>query len=380
MAFAVEPLIRAARGADDSGVRSLLDREYLVRVLPFAIVAVAGQLSAAWPPGSARPGFFWSSSALLVATALMLLLGRRALPGAGLVSAATYVASVALLMLATGGVSSGLGSLLLISVVAIALYGRRSDSVAIVTAVIVALLVVSLASPHVDAPTARRLIFFGSLAAMISFAIHVLRCRLAEAQKELQEHTAAEERRRIARELHDGLAHELAFIASKAKGSARRPDAGPDMKELAGAADRALDEARRAITVLSSPEPQSLALAVAQTAEDLGGRLGLDVRLELDDALQVPGAVTENLLRILREAMTNAANHGASHTVDIVVRADQGGLHMVIEDDGYGFDPAGPRGVGFGLVSMQERAHSLGASLMVVSAPARGTTVEVTLP
>ena len=108
--------------------------------------------------------------------------------------------------------------------------------------------------------------------------------------------------------------------ARRVGGTGNRPKT-LDVRELSGAADRALDEARRAITVLSVPQPQSLGDAIAQTAEDLGLRLGVAIDLDLADDADVPGEVTENLLRIVREAVTNAAMHGqASH---VTVRLDQ---------------------------------------------------------
>ncbi len=75
------------------------------------------------------------------------------------------------------------------------------------------------------------------------------------AHRKLEVQATVEERRRIARELHDGLAHELAFIASKTRGAAAATS--HDARALAGAADRALDEARRAITVLSDSRSRS---------------------------------------------------------------------------------------------------------------------------
>ena len=145
-----------------------------------------------------------------------------------------------------------------------------------------------------------------------------------------------------------------------------------DARALAGAADRALDEARRAITVLSVSQPQSLDAAISQTVEDLGSRLGVAWDLQLADDVEVPGDVTENLLRIVREAITNAACHGASEHVRVrLERAER--LRLVIEDDGCGFDPEdqGAAG-GFGLQSMQERAASVGGVLSVDSVPEHG--------
>ncbi len=197
------------------------------------------------------------------------------------------------------------------------------------------------------------------------------------AHRKLKEQAKTEERRRIARELHDGLAHELAFIASKTRGALAGAATSREARDLAGAADRALDEARRAITVLSVREPQSLDDAISQTVEDLGSRLGVAWDLQLADDIHVPGEVTENLLRIVREAITNAANHGASEHVRVSLERS-GKLRLVIEDDGCGFDPdRQPAAGGFGLLSMQERAARVGAVLSVDSVPEQGTRVAV---
>lgn len=212
---------------------------------------------------------------------------------------------------------------------------------------------------------------------------HVLELALSNwsAHEKLKEQATLEERRRIARELHDGLAHELAFIASKTRGARADGSGGSlDVRAVAGAADRALDEARRAITVLSVARPQSIDDAIAQTAEDMGARFGMAVELDLAEGVEVPGQVTESLLRIVREALTNAATHGKSARVRVRLEQCER-LRLVVEDDGCGFDPEGPRDSGsFGLLSMEERAASVGAELVVDSAPDRGTRITVELP
>ena len=212
---------------------------------------------------------------------------------------------------------------------------------------------------------------------------HLMELALANwgAHEKLAQQATLEERRRIARELHDGLAHELAFIASKTRGArAGGPGGSLDVRALAGAADRALDEARRAITVLSVARPQSVEDAIAQTAEDMGERYGMGVELELEQGVDVPGEVTESLLRIVREALTNASAHGKAEHVRVQLHQD-GHLCLVVEDDGCGFDPAAPRaGGGFGLLSMEERAVSVGAELHVDSAPGQGARVTVEFP
>jgi len=209
---------------------------------------------------------------------------------------------------------------------------------------------------------------------------HLLELALSNwaAHEQLEQAGRSEERRRIARDLHDGLAHELAYIASMAR-SSRRSKAHVDAQELSSAADRALDEARRAITVLSSAAPQSLAGAVAQTAEDLGARLGVAVRLEVASDIDTRPDVTEHVLRIVREAITNAATHGGPSVVTVTVRKDDG-VRVVVEDDGCGFDPEVGARSGFGLVSMRERADAIGAGFVVASAPSLGTRIELALP
>jgi signal transduction histidine kinase len=209
---------------------------------------------------------------------------------------------------------------------------------------------------------------------------HLLELALSNwaAHEQLEQAGRAEERRRIARDLHDGLAHELAYIASMARNS-WRAQVNVDVHELSSAADRALDEARRAITVLSAAAPQSLVGAVAQTAEDLGARLGVAVRLEVADDIDTPPDVTEHVLRIVREAITNAATHGGPTVVTVTVRRDDG-VRVVIEDDGCGFDPELGAQAGFGLVSMRERADAIGAGFALASAPSLGTRIELALP
>jgi signal transduction histidine kinase len=204
---------------------------------------------------------------------------------------------------------------------------------------------------------------------------HLMEMALANwaAHEELERRATSEERRRVARDLHDGLAHELAFIASKA----RRSGAPREMKELSGAADRALDEARRAITVLSLSAPQSLVAALTQTAEDLGARLGVPVLVDLDEHVEVDADVAEQLLRIVREGLTNAAVHADAHYVTVTLREAADGHRLVIADDGRGFDPGDVDATRFGLVSMRERAASLGGSFSVDSSPGRGTRLEV---
>lgn len=176
------------------------------------------------------------------------------------------------------------------------------------------------------------------------------------------------ERRRLARDLHDGVVQELGWIRSEL---ARGPERSPT---LMAAADRTLAEARRALTALTMPPDEPLASAVQRAVGEVGDRYDVPVRLLLDDSVRVPARHREELVRVAREAVVNAARHSGSPSVTVTLSAGV----LTVGDVGRGFDPAYGRHGGFGLTSMRERADAIGAVLRITSAPGRGTCVEVT--
>ena len=200
---------------------------------------------------------------------------------------------------------------------------------------------------------------------------------IAAYQRGLASAAVYEERRRLARDLHDGIAQDLAFIASHSQ----RLDGG-DRPEVAAlirqAAERALDESRTAIGVLTRPADESLCAAIERTVRDLAGRSGVGVSLRLEREADAEPEVQEALLRIVGEAVNNSVRHGGARTVTVSVEQDPG-LRVAVSDNGAGFHPEARSG-GFGLTSMRERAAAIGAELAVESAPGSGTRVEVRLP
>ena len=188
-----------------------------------------------------------------------------------------------------------------------------------------------------------------------------------------------EERRRVARELHDGLAQELAFIAGRTRAML---DGGPpgDPVQLAAAAERALDESRRAVAALTQPLDEPLEAAIAREAESVAERAGVRLRLELAAGSSVSPPTREALLRIVREAITNAVRHGGATSVTVRLLAGEV-LRLEVVDDGGGFDPAlPPAAASVGLRGMRERAEALGGDLKVVSRPGGGTTIQALFP
>ena len=198
-------------------------------------------------------------------------------------------------------------------------------------------------------------------------------------QAQLAETAVLRERRRIARDLHDGLAQELAFIVGQTRSLADMSGGSGGFDHLVAAAERALDESRNAIAAMTRPVDEPLDVALAQAAEDVAGRVGAKVRFDLERELRVAPEVREDLARIVREAVTNAARHGNASTVTLTLN-DNGGIRVRIADNGTGFDPAVPGRRGFGLTSMRERAQAHGGELEIRSEPGAGTEVEVVIP
>jgi signal transduction histidine kinase len=197
-------------------------------------------------------------------------------------------------------------------------------------------------------------------------------------QRAYVEARVLEERRRIARDLHDGLAQELAFISNKTRELATGSAARAGLLQLASAAQRGLDESRRAIQALTLKDDEPFDLALVEAVEAVADRLGTRVAVEADPAPEVSPKEREQLLRIVREAVTNAGSHANADLVRVQF-TNGGPLYLCIEDDGVGFNPADVDSKGFGLVTMEERAAAIGADFRVRSAPGRGTCIEVRL-
>jgi signal transduction histidine kinase len=124
---------------------------------------------------------------------------------------------------------------------------------------------------------------------------------------------------------------------------------------------------------------EPLDAALAQAAEEVAGRVGVRLKLDLEEGITVTPLMREALVRIVREAVSNTARHGKASVATVELSSD-GGVRLRVCDDGIGFDPAERDGRGFGITSMKERARALGGDLSVTSEPGGGTRVEVVLP
>src|SRR5215207_9980533 len=225
------------------------------------------------------------------------------------------------------------------------------------------------------------------LARQAEVAVHAVRLTAdLQSSRERLVATREEERRRLRRDLHDGLGAQLAGLNVQA-GTLRRliprdPDAANEVVvELRDELRSAIADIRRLVYDLRPPSLDDLGLAEAlrRLAERYGSE-GEQLRVLVEapeDLPSLPAAVEVAVYRITQEALTNVARHAQAHScvVRLAVNED---VALEIVDDGVGI--LAERGAGVGLSSMRERASELGGSCVIQAVPKRGTQVLVRLP
>jgi signal transduction histidine kinase len=235
----------------------------------------------------------------------------------------------------------------------------------------------------VSSPSSSRL-YAGDILKLGAYLLILYGCLLEfrASQRRLVQRVAVDERRRMARDMHDGLAQELAFIATHSQRLNHTGEDAATVAHLQAAAERALHDSRTTIATLISPDEAPLDQLVARTVDSFRSRFGIAVELDLAPGVVVDAEQRNALLRILHEAMINAIRHGSARRVLVCLTDGGGSPSLKITDDGSGFDvqAAVGAGKGLGLTSMHERAQMLGGSLSIASRLGAGTVVEVELP
>jgi signal transduction histidine kinase len=188
---------------------------------------------------------------------------------------------------------------------------------------------------------------------------------------------AMEERRRIACDLHDGLAQELAYLLRNLRSLDGTIDR-ETMARLQQAVERAQLETRLVISRLAAPHRQPVDAAVAHSVGEVAARGHIRLELDVGSDIELPPPRAEALVRIACEAVGNAAHHSGAEQVSLSLRRDGPHVRLHVRDGGSGFDPS-VAATGFGLISMRERASSVGGDLRISTVPGQGTEVEATL-
>jgi signal transduction histidine kinase len=202
-----------------------------------------------------------------------------------------------------------------------------------------------------------------------------------------------EERMRIARELHDGLAQVLGYInmqtlaVRKLLSSGRTGEAQDELALMDKAARKVYGDVREAILGLRvSPSRQGLVPALRRYLKEYEGMAGVTLRLEEGeglDGLELSPTVEIQLMRIVQEALSNVRKHALAVNATVRITAKGGALAFEVIDDGQGFDPRLSEPMGwprFGLQTMRERAQAIGGRFELDSRPGEGTCVTVRLP
>lgn len=201
----------------------------------------------------------------------------------------------------------------------------------------------------------------------------------------------AQERLRIAHEMHDGLAQVLGYVNTKVQAAeaylrqGKGDEASAQLRELAVSARQAYTEVREGIVGLRTlPGPdRPLTDVLREYVERWRDQSGIQTDLTIEGELRLRPSAELQLVRILQEALGNVRKHSRASKVRLDVRRRNGKLVASVVDDGVGFDPAArirtefPR---FGLSTMRERAESIGGELTIDSSPGNGTSVRFELP
>lgn len=198
----------------------------------------------------------------------------------------------------------------------------------------------------------------------------------ARLRQELERTALERERLRLAAEVHDGLAQDLALAMREL---ASDPSDEASRARLRAAVTSAHGIVRSLLTGMVAPRPGGLRPALEELCSRFAER-GLPVRLEGDAELpELPPPVAAAAVRVLSEALANAERHAGAGAAVLEARRDGGRLVLAVRDDGRGFTGAAGEGH-FGLLLMRERARAANGSLTIDSAPGRGTRVALDLP
>ncbi|MGG8408204.1 GAF domain-containing sensor histidine kinase [Streptomyces sp. 12297] len=217
-------------------------------------------------------------------------------------------------------------------------------------------------------------------------AIALTNARLYERSREL---TIAEERSRLAHELHDAVSQKLFSLRLTAQAATALVDRDPgrakdELQQVAALAAEAADELRAAVVELrpAALDEDGLVATLRTQIHVLDRAHSARVTFTCDGVRALPAAQEEALLRVSQEALHNALRHSGAAAVDVHLARRGAGALLRITDDGRGFDPQTVRRAGrhLGLVSMRDRASGVGGALTVHSAPGTGTTIEMEVP
>ncbi|MBI4780185.1 MAG: sensor histidine kinase [Oscillatoriophycideae cyanobacterium NC_groundwater_1537_Pr4_S-0.65um_50_18] len=200
----------------------------------------------------------------------------------------------------------------------------------------------------------------------------------------------AQERARIAREIHDSVGHALTGLNLQMEGALKLWDSDPEqshlfLREAKQLGSTALQEVRRSVSAMRSDplQGQVLSKAIATLTEDFQRTTGIQPQCQIQLSRSLPPEMSTALYRIIQEALTNIRKHAKATEVEIQLRVTSdlqpAMLYLMIQDNGSGFQLAANR-TGFGLQGMHERTIALGGHLQIDTQPSKGCRITVQIP
>ena len=333
------------------------------------------------------------------AAIVLVLLARRRFPFAA--PASVWLMGAALSFI-DGRLATFNGATLAAGLAAALLLGNLPDSVEARLGLIIGLAGAAVVVENKPGHQAEEFIFIPVLVAiawLAGFALHERseqteaaegRARQAEQEREAMARIAvAEERARIARELHDIVAHSLSVMVLQA-GAVRHRLAGDLAEDKSALEDvektgrQALAEMRRLLGVMRRDDderdltPQPSLASVDALVDQISGA-GLPVHLHVEgEPIALPTGIELSAYRIIQEGLTNALKHGRASRADVTLRYIRDALEVEVCDDGQG--RATTDGAGYGLLGIQERVKIYGGTMTAETAPGRGFALKTRLP
>jgi two-component system, NarL family, sensor histidine kinase LiaS len=193
-----------------------------------------------------------------------------------------------------------------------------------------------------------------------------------------------EERQRLARELHDAVSQQLFAISMTATAVGRTLEKDFDkakrqihlIEEMAAVAQSEM----RALLLHLRPvhlEGKRLSEGLVELLHELQAKVPMDISWEMDEEIRLPKGIEDHLFRIVQEALSNALRHSKASMLEVKLLHRPDGIRLMIRDNGVGFNLDAKKHTSYGIVSMKERVNEIGGSLNIITAPDRGTRIEI---
>ncbi|MBB3114704.1 NarL family two-component system sensor histidine kinase LiaS [Paenibacillus phyllosphaerae] len=196
-----------------------------------------------------------------------------------------------------------------------------------------------------------------------------------------------EERQRLARELHDAVSQQLFAISMTATAVSRTLEKDWErakrqvqlIEEMAAVAQSEM----RALLLHLRPvhlDGKNLAQALQGLVDELKQKVPMAIKLELDETIRCDTDTEDHLFRIAQEALSNTLRHSKADQMEIVLQRIDGYAHLILSDNGVGFDLESKKQTSYGLLTMEERVTVLGGSLSLNTAPGQGVRIDIRVP